>query len=251
MPNRIIKESICVSESISELSWFEEVLFYRLIVSCDDYGRFDGRIQVIKNRLFPLKDSLTAKNVGEAINKLVRVGLVSLYEYDGKPFLYLPSWNDHQNIRAHKSKYPAPSENANASASKCMQMISDECKCSRNPIQSNPIQSESEYESESYSYSYTVPGTKSGNNHTQRFSPPSVEDVRKYCIDRGNSVDAEKFVDYYTSNGWMVGKNRMKDWKAAVRTWEKNSGVNDGKNQKFREKSSNPFLDLLEDGDYE
>ena len=70
-------------------------------------------------------------------------------------------------------------------------------------------------------------------------------------MDRGNSVDAEKFVDYYTSNGWMVGKNQMKDWEAAVRTWEKNSGGNDGKNPKFREKSSNPFLNLLEDGDYE
>lgn len=48
MPNRIIKESICVSDSIDSLSWFEEVLFYRLIVVCDDYGRFDGRIPIIK-----------------------------------------------------------------------------------------------------------------------------------------------------------------------------------------------------------
>ena len=43
MPNRIIKESVCRSDSIDSLSWFEEVLFYRLIVVCDDYGRFDGR----------------------------------------------------------------------------------------------------------------------------------------------------------------------------------------------------------------
>ena len=55
MPNRIIRESICTSESIDGLSWFEEVLFYRLIVSCDDFGRYDGRAAIIKNRLFPLK----------------------------------------------------------------------------------------------------------------------------------------------------------------------------------------------------
>ena len=54
MPNRILKESICSSDSINELSWFEECLFYRLIVNCDDYGRFDGRTAIIKNRLFPL-----------------------------------------------------------------------------------------------------------------------------------------------------------------------------------------------------
>lgn len=56
---------------------------------------------------------------------------------------------------------------------------------------------------------------------TKRFSPPSVEEVKEYCKERGNNVDAERFVDYYTSNGWHVGKNPMKDWKAAVRTWER------------------------------
>lgn len=58
-----------------------------------------------------------------------------------------------------------------------------------------------------------------------RFIPPSVEEVRTYCMERGNSVDPERFVDYYTSNGWMAGRNKMKDWKAAVRTWE-NNGFN-------------------------
>ena len=58
------------------------------------------------------------------------------------------------------------------------------------------------------------------------FSPPSVEDVEAYCRERGNSVNAEQFVDYYTANGWKVGKNPMKDWKAAVRTWERNKSPN-------------------------
>lgn len=58
----------------------------------------------------------------------------------------------------------------------------------------------------------------------RRFAKPDVEEVRAYCLERGNSVDAQKFVDYYESNGWRVGRNPMKDWKAAVRTWERNSG---------------------------
>ena len=56
----------------------------------------------------------------------------------------------------------------------------------------------------------------------KRFTPPSVEEVKQYCNERKNSVDPESFVDFYSSKGWMVGKNKMKDWKAAVRTWEKN-----------------------------
>lgn len=57
----------------------------------------------------------------------------------------------------------------------------------------------------------------------KRFTKPTIEDIKEYCIERNNFVDAEKFFDYYSSNGWKVGKNPMKDWKASVRTWEKNS----------------------------
>ena len=57
----------------------------------------------------------------------------------------------------------------------------------------------------------------------KRFKKPTVVDIAEYCIERNNSVDAEKFYDYYSSNGWKVGKNPMKDWKASVRTWEKNN----------------------------
>ncbi len=55
----------------------------------------------------------------------------------------------------------------------------------------------------------------------KRFQPPTLEEVKAYCAERNNNVDAEHWYDYYTSNGWRVGKNPMKDWKGAVRTWEK------------------------------
>lgn len=53
-----------------------------------------------------------------------------------------------------------------------------------------------------------------------RFVPPTVEDVKEYCFERHNGIDAQAFVDYYTARDWMLGKTKMKDWKAAVRTWE-------------------------------
>ena len=55
----------------------------------------------------------------------------------------------------------------------------------------------------------------------RRFTPPTVEDVRAYCLERGNGIDAQNFVDFYASKGWKVGSNAMKDWRAAVRTWER------------------------------
>lgn len=68
---------------------------------------------------------------------------------------------------------------------------------------------------------------KSNNNITltprarESFKKPTLEEVQAYCQERKNNVDAEKWLDYYTANGWKVGKNSMKDWRAAVRTWEK------------------------------
>lgn len=53
------------------------------------------------------------------------------------------------------------------------------------------------------------------------FSPPTVEEVRAYCDEKKYSIDPQHFVDYYTSNGWRVGKNPMKDWEAAVRSWSR------------------------------
>lgn len=52
-----------------------------------------------------------------------------------------------------------------------------------------------------------------------RFIPPTVDQVQQYCQEKGYAIDPQRFIDYYESNGWMVGKNKMKDWKAAVRSW--------------------------------
>jgi len=72
----------------------------------------------------------------------------------------------------------------------------------------------------------------SRRNNKGRFTPPTVDEVRAYCKERGNNVDPESFVDFYASKGWMVGKNSMRDWKAAVRTWER------GRNDKPKQQGS-------------
>ena len=76
--------------------------------------------------------------------------------------------------------------------------------------------------------------TNNDNNSkrkSKRFSPPTLLEVEDYCFERKNTVDASKFIDYYTSNGWKVGKNAMKDWRAAVRTWEKTQKNNNNENK--------------------
>lgn len=76
------------------------------------------------------------------------------------------------------------------------------------------------------------------------FKKPTVEEIREYCRERNNTVDAEHFFDYYESNGWKVGKNAMKDWKSAVRTWERNGyGSGTGKRGSDQWDVRNQFWD--------
>lgn len=78
---------------------------------------------------------------------------------------------------------------------------------------------EEEKEEEEYKEEY-IKETLSKEREKKRFVPPSLDEVTAYCTERNNTVDPEGFIDFYTSNGWKVGKNPMKDWKAAVRSWE-------------------------------
>ena len=71
------------------------------------------------------------------------------------------------------------------------------------------------------------------NAPRSRFSKPTIEEVQAYCAERNNGVDAQRFYDYYESNGWKVGRNPMKDFKAAIRTWERKEGGNNGGYPKY------------------
>ena len=80
----------------------------------------------------------------------------------------------------------------------------------------------------------------------KRFTPPTVEEVEDYINEKGYNIDAHKFIDYYTANGWRVGKSPMKDWKAAVRNWSRNNYQSDKKSQG----SGNPWWDALQNGGF-
>lgn len=105
MPNRLLKEGICTSDAINMLSSDSEVLFYRLLVVADDYGRMDGRVQIIKSQCFPLKDSFTSSKIEKLIIELQQATLITLYQVNNKPFFVINKWE--QRVRS-KEKYPSP-----------------------------------------------------------------------------------------------------------------------------------------------
>ena len=74
---------------------------------------------------------------------------------------------------------------------------------------------------------------KDKEKYKRRFTKPTIEEVEAYCQERNKGVDAQRWYDYYSSNGWKVGKNPMKDWKAAVRTWERSDSNGKPKSSNF------------------
>ena len=152
MPNRIIKESICTSENLDNLSPMEEVFFYRLMVQADDFGRTDARPQIIRAKCFPLKmDRISNQEIELWLSALVQQNLVFVYQIADKRYLQFKTWKSHQQTRATKSKWPAPdTEGATMIPPEliCNQLISDDI----NGKQMSPY---------SYSYSYSYSESKS------------------------------------------------------------------------------------------
>lgn len=211
MPDRIIKESSCTSDTLNGLSDFEERFWWRLVVNCDDYGRFDARPAVLKSRLFPLMGGKTNKNMAEALRKLASVGLVKIYEVDGRPFLQVVKWDKHQRIRAKRSKYPSPNESV------CCQLPSNDSICPRNPIQS---ESESEYE-----YEDNAPGENAGRKSTRHKYGQyqnvllTDEDYEKLKLEfpHDYSDRIERLSAYMASTG-----KKYKNHLATIRNWSRN-----------------------------
>lgn len=149
-----------------------------------------------------------------AIDTFQRLGMID--QFNGA--LLLPNWEKHQS--EDRLKEIQNQAAARVARHRERQRLKAQCNVTDTLLirSCNAIELEQEPEQE----------LKKGNdgakapNPRKVFTPPTIDDVKAYCAERKNTVDAERWYDHYTSNGWMVGRNKMKDWKAAVRTWERN-----------------------------
>ena len=111
MPNRIIKESIRGSDDLASVSPEAERLFWRLVVTADDFGRFDARPKTIIGQcLTAFLGNINAQQVNGWLHELEGAGLIRLYIVEGRPYLVLTKWDKHQRRRAKDSKFPSPDD---------------------------------------------------------------------------------------------------------------------------------------------
>jgi len=217
MPNRLIKESIRTSKTINAMTDFQFRAWVYLITYVDDFGRGSADAEILKGFVFPRQKRLRETDIDKMLAELADMGAITLYTVDGDPFFCLPNWGAHQRIQTKKSKFPPPPAESDSDPPESMvthgESPSSTVDHRDSPPESNPNPNPNPNPKGDEARARARPPTK--------FEPPGVEEVREYCQSRNSKADPERFVDFYASKGWKVGDQAMKDWKAALRNWEK------------------------------
>ncbi len=142
-----------------------------------------------------------------ALNAFTQLGMIEIIDN----VVTIPNWNKHQSLDSYEKKKER--DRLYQAERRAKQRLLVEKSSDTSPdiaISDKEIDIDKDIEEENIIRAKTT-----------KFIPPSVEEVADYCFERGNTVNPETFVDFYSAKGWMLGKNKMKDWKAAVRTWER------------------------------
>lgn len=206
---RDIKPGFFKNEQLAECSFAARLLFAGLWTLCDREGRLEYRPKRIKAELFPFD----AVEIPELAVELNGQKLIVLYEAGGQQYLAIPTFPKHQrpHPKEAQSELPQP-PNVSSTCDKAVEINGEQGKKTASCAfpSSNPLILQS---------SNPSPASR---EKPRRFVPPTVDEVAAYCAERKNGVDPEQFIAHYEANGWKVGRSPMKDWRAAVITWEKN-----------------------------
>jgi hypothetical protein len=189
---RIIDPEFWSDEEIGAWSPLARLFYIGLWNFADDEGRIKAHPVLLRAQIFPYDTRISISKLKEEIGLKVQ-----WYEVDGSQYGYIKNFLKYQRIdRPSQSKLPTPPS-----------LLDGGSTNNRRGLAPNIIEVNISKDK----------GTR------KTFIEPSIEEIQQYCQERKNRVDPEQFHNHYESNGWMVGKSKMKDWRAAVRTWEKNS----------------------------
>lgn len=189
---RTVKPEFFTSESVCSVDPLARLLFIGLWCEADREGRLKWRPATLKIRYLPVDNC----DITTLVQQLIDQDMIVVYECDGVKYCEIPAFKSHQVINNREKDSELPSRVEGASVR---------------------VKAEGRKERKEGK------GKEYASSKSKRFAPPTVDQVKQYCFERKNNVDPNRFIDYYTANGWQVGKSKMKDWKAAVRNWEGNN----------------------------
>lgn len=219
--SRTIKPGFFENDALAALDPLARLLFAGMWCWADRNGRLEYRPKKLKGYILRFDDC----DIEALCDQLERAGFIKRYFYGDRAFVQVVNFTSHQKPHPKEpSVFPdepdlgsAEPETFTAEPGKGSAQpdlgANEPCTIALTLLPSNLL-----------TLSPSLEDSGVSQKPSPKFVPPTVEDVRAYCSERKNAVDPETFVDHYTANGWKIGgRGAMKDWRAAVRTWEKNS----------------------------
>lgn len=209
---RMFALDVIDTDRFCEMPISARLLYYELGMRGDDEG-------FVQN---PKKIMLTTGTTADDLKILAAKGYVILFD---SGVLVITHWRQNnfiQKDRFHETTCLAEKAQIQTTDSKIYELLP-----SGNKLDTPCIRTVSDLEAQ-IRLDKTRKEEKARAPSSRRFTPPSVDEVAAYCRERGNGVDAQRFVDFYASKGWKVGSSGMKDWRAAVRNWERQDNTKNG-----------------------
>jgi len=195
---RSIKPDFWEDEKLSDISLQANLLFIGLWNHADDTGIIKSNINWIKSKVFPIREDVRKEQVSQWIESLVNARFLVPFNYNNESYYVIRSFRKHQRIdKPQDSKIPSAVVNT------ILEQFDDNSKNVTGIFQEHSCLDKERKGEES-----------------KRFSRPSLEMVKNYFLEKKSTeLEAGKFFNHYSANGWKVGKNSMKDWKAAINQW--------------------------------
>lgn len=209
---RMFALDVIDTDRFCEMPISARLLYYELGMRGDDEG-------FVQN---PKKIMLTTGTTADDLKILAAKGYVILFD---SGVLVITHWRQNnfiQKDRFHETTCLAEKAQIQTTDSKIYELLP-----SGNKLDTPCIRTVSDLEAQ-IRLDKTRKEEKARAPSSRRFTPPSVDEVAAYCRERGNGVDAQRFVDFYASKGWRVGSSGMRDWHAAVRNWERQDNTKNG-----------------------
>ena len=209
---RMFALDVIDTDRFCEMPVSARLLYYELGMRGDDEG-------FVQN---PKRIMLTTETTVDDLKILAAKGYVILFD---SGVLVITHWRQNnfiQKDRFHETTCLAEKAQIQTTDSKIYELLP-----SGNKLDTPCIRTVSDLEAQ-IRLDKTRKEEKARAPSSRRFTPPSVDEVAAYCRERGNGVDAQRFVDFYASKGWRVGSSGMRDWRAAVRNWERQDNTKNG-----------------------
>lgn len=232
-------EELKILESMKDGYLYSNILLKLYLRSLKNDGKLVVNDRIPYNA--EMLASVTGHQVGtvkQALSMFKDLGLIDVLENGAIYMLDIQNFIGRGSSEAdRKREYRQRIESDRINVQTNLRQISDK----------NPPEIEIELEKDIDIEKEIHSSAKSTTTKRKRFEKPTLSEIKEYCIERNNNVDAQHFYDYYESNGWKVGKNSMKNWQAAVRTWERSEYRKPNSKKNSKEDAINVVKELMEE----